>query len=983
MSPAEVKVVVGIVGRISQRAQLSRWLAAAIDGQPVVVVVDGPPGVGKSTLVDWLVSQAAERGASHGVVTVPERGDVAEEVRIGAGVIDEQLRSGQPQLLVIDDAQWLDEAGQHQVEHMAFRLGTASLTGQPARVCLVLVVRDEATSSKLVSRLIDEPITRRLSVGALDDREARELARRISPGFTDHRTIARLVELSGGNPLTLGALADSISVGEVLPSPASTTGTIPVEVAWRARLSMLSNDALRAAVVIAMAENAVWRRQADDIDLLQGADAAVEELVAIGAVRRTTGGVNFTHPLLRTTALDLAPAEFVTEIAGDVLDRLEGASSRSGSAGTLVRLSATARRTGTEHHRHLVRTAFDEAIEHGSWSAAGDLAEYLAESALDLADRAHWLERLGRARFNELDRDEATSQLIEAADAYSESSSATDDPMQRADMRSCRAQCLLLAMRADFTRAGPRGHAELDDEIQALADDDRLPAQWRAHAASILAEATFFSPWHERRAALIEAAQRHARSMVDEGVDDVLTNARVQFAVGLHHLALLNLNDARGAFESGHALSLAQPDQWWVGGSLIRQASVELCQGELLLAARHASASLAGLATVANWAEHGFAAAVHAVALTRLSRFSEAEADSESALLSGRRADSPNPAAILAPIGAWRCAVRGDRDGLEAMLALARRHQLFIPFAEFVAQVIMDGSTDPVGVDPQPRWTPPRRDLGARNLGFHLAQIEAATIVGELEVVDVLKAALSKLHERGVEASFDWPTSLPAAIASAAIELGDVDASTWLDRARVAAVASGSPLDVARNTIEHVRWAFASGSGGQDDLDRARAALADIDTLGAPLLARFDRGRLTAVAGRLGASAGRLRTVMFTDIVDSTRLMASAGNAAWTVVLAEHHRIVRSTVTRFGGSVMTSTGDGFSAWFEHPVDAVAAAAALHEALDVAALSVPGGLVQVRIGVSTGPVFDLGADVSGMAVAEAARVMSTAGARQTH
>ena len=56
-------VVVDIVGRISQRAQLSRWLAAAINGQPVVVVLDGPPGVGKSTLVEWLVGEATRARA--------------------------------------------------------------------------------------------------------------------------------------------------------------------------------------------------------------------------------------------------------------------------------------------------------------------------------------------------------------------------------------------------------------------------------------------------------------------------------------------------------------------------------------------------------------------------------------------------------------------------------------------------------------------------------------------------------------------------------------------------------------------------------------------------------------------------------------------------------------------------------------------------------------------------------------------------------
>lgn len=122
---------------------------------------------------------------------------------------------------------------------------------------------------------------------------------------------------------------------------------------------------------------------------------------------------------------------------------------------------------------------------------------------------------------------------------------------------------------------------------------------------------------------------------------------------------------------------------------------------------------------------------------------------------------------------------------------------------------------------------------------------------------------------------------------------------------------------------------------------------------------------------------------MFTDIVDSTSLMASAGNAAWAMVLGEHHRLVRTVVGRFRGSIMTATGDGFSAWFEQPGDAVEAASALHLAIEHAALIVPGGTVRVRIGLASGSVFDLGADVSGMAVAEAARVMSTAGPGETH
>ncbi|HEY7627910.1 MAG TPA: adenylate/guanylate cyclase domain-containing protein, partial [Ilumatobacteraceae bacterium] len=239
------------------------------------------------------------------------------------------------------------------------------------------------------------------------------------------------------------------------------------------------------------------------------------------------------------------------------------------------------------------------------------------------------------------------------------------------------------------------------------------------------------------------------------------------------------------------------------------------------------------------------------------------------------------------------------------------------------------------------------------------------------------------LYDRGVRASNDWPLGIALAMAAAAIELGDPSVELWLARAHESATSAGSVLEIAVADLYSVRAAFLGDRGGQAELDLGRRALETLDALGAPLLARLHRDRLTSVAGRLGAPAGRLRTVMFTDIVDSTRLMASAGNASWAVVLGEHHRIVRSVVGRFRGSIMTATGDGFSAWFEQPGDAAAAAAALHAAIRDAALDVPGGTVGVRVGLATGSVFDLGDDLSGMAVAEAARVMATAGAGETH
>ena len=966
--------MVEIVGRIPQRAQLSRWLIAAISGQPAVVVLEGSPGVGKSTLVDWLVAEAAAAGATTRTVVVPERGDVADDLTAAIAASDELMRRGIPQLLVIDDTHWLDDTGQHLVEHLAFRLGTAAVTGQPARVCLLLVARSEA-SSRLISRLVDEPITRRMTLETLDDREARELARQITPGITDRRTLARLAELSGGNPLTLNALADSIALGEVLPSPASTTGTIPVEVAWRARLATLSEEALRAAVLVALAEQAVQSGGPNDVHLLAGMDEAVDELQTIGAIQRRADGVAFTHPLLRTTALDLASPNLVVEVAGQLLDQLDVAGG-STAAGTLVRLSDAAHRTGDQHHRDLVRRAYDEATEHSSWSAAGDLAEYLVETATDAPDRAHWTHRLGNARFNELDRDEATSRLIEAADLYA--ACVGGAPAEAAAAyRNGRAECLLLALRTDFTRSGARRHPQLDQLVEGLVADESIDQRWRARSAAILVEVSWSAPRQDRRKQFVGLAQT-----LLEDVSEPLTELLVHFATGWDHLAQLELEGADRFFSLADQASRSQPDPWWFGTSLSRRGLASLIAGDPMAAMTDATIAAEASARASNWAEHGMALAVRSVAASRLGRFVDADNDTESTILSARRADAVDPFLASLSTGVWRRAVRGDAAGVAALRDIGRQHQMYLPFAEFIAVALLR-DVDEAVEELRPRWSAPRNGLSFRNLGFHLAQIEAAVLAGNLEVVDELFPLFGDVYERGARASHDWPTSVALAMAGAAIEMGDNTADLWIERSADGAGAAGSILEQAISDVYRSRQAFACGAGGQDELDRGRSALETLDGLGAPLLARLQRERLTSVVGRIGMPSGRVRTVMFTDIVDSTRLMSSAGNAAWAVILGEHHRIVRGVVGRYRGSIMTSTGDGFSAWFEQPSDAAEAARALHEAIEHAVLVVPGGAVTVRIGLATGSVFDLGDDASGMAVAEAARVMSAAGSGDTY
>ena len=115
-------------------------------------------------------------------------------------------------------------------------------------------------------------------------------------------------------------------------------------------------------------------------------------------------------------------------------------------------------------------------------------------------------------------------------------------------------------------------------------------------------------------------------------------------------------------------------------------------------------------------------------------------------------------------------------------------------------------------------------------------------------------------------------------------------------------------------------------------------------------------------------------TLLMTDIVDSTAKASRLGDRAWREVLAEHNRLVRGQLLRFGGSEVNTTGDGFLATFRSAVAALRCAAAL-----VGAVRETG--IEIRAGVHTGEVEIIGNDVGGVTVHAAARIMGLAAASE--
>jgi class 3 adenylate cyclase len=113
-----------------------------------------------------------------------------------------------------------------------------------------------------------------------------------------------------------------------------------------------------------------------------------------------------------------------------------------------------------------------------------------------------------------------------------------------------------------------------------------------------------------------------------------------------------------------------------------------------------------------------------------------------------------------------------------------------------------------------------------------------------------------------------------------------------------------------------------------------------------------------------------LATVLFTDIVDSTRTAADLGDQRWRDVLEGHQRAVRDALSSFRGREVKSIGDGFLSTFDGPGRAIRCAQEILGSSDSLG-------IRVRAGLHTGECEVMGEDIGGIAVHTAARVSALA------
>ena len=245
------------------------------------------------------------------------------------------------------------------------------------------------------------------------------------------------------------------------------------------------------------------------------------------------------------------------------------------------------------------------------------------------------------------------------------------------------------------------------------------------------------------------------------------------------------------------------------------------------------------------------------------------------------------------------------------------------------------------------------------------AQVEIALGAGEIkrarEAAEELEAIADRYRFDGRRTpAFEGAVQL----AWGRIKLAEHDwegAATALRDARDTWNKVGAPYETAQ-----ARTFLGLAYRGEGDEDGAREELGIARTTFERLGAVLDEQRMGEL---LGESSAR-RTFMFTDIVDSTKLVEVLGEEKWRKLLAWHDRTLRELIEEAGGEVIKQTGDGYFAAFQSPAAALEAAAVIQRALDEHEPLAP----DVRIGVHTGGAFQKeDDDYAGEGVHMAARI----------
>ena len=342
------------VGRERELLALRTTLTEVRSGQPRVVLVGGPAGIGKTTLVrrflaaeddlhvlyasgeQWealvaygVIDQLSRVAGPSGARVLGSRVEpptTEEPVNVGARLLElwSDLEDQRPVATVIDDAQWADTDSLRAVLFALRRL-----VGE--RVLVLLVVRDEDESRlpEALRRLASGPIGAVVQVGPLKTSEVRALASGLGAKDVSNRVADRMIAHTAGNPLYIRSVLDQVpatmwrSWEPMLPAPRAFADSVA------SRLQACPDPVRRlveaAAVLGVRASLMTVAALADVDDPLAALDAAVDVDLLRPENRLDTHQVLFPHPLVRAAVYEHMRSARRAEMHRAAADLVDGA----------------------------------------------------------------------------------------------------------------------------------------------------------------------------------------------------------------------------------------------------------------------------------------------------------------------------------------------------------------------------------------------------------------------------------------------------------------------------------------------------------------------------------------------------------------------------------------------------------------------------------------------------------------------------------
>jgi class 3 adenylate cyclase len=247
------------------------------------------------------------------------------------------------------------------------------------------------------------------------------------------------------------------------------------------------------------------------------------------------------------------------------------------------------------------------------------------------------------------------------------------------------------------------------------------------------------------------------------------------------------------------------------------------------------------------------------------------------------------------------------------------------------------------------------------------AQVEVSLAVGDVAAARAAASELEEVTDR-FRVNGERTPLLDGAlqVCQARIATAEEDwegAEAAARRALATWTRVGAPYEAAEARIvlgmayEH----RGDRSGAHAEYEAAKAAF---ERLGAVL----DTQRTMELLGEVSATH---RTFLFTDIVDSTKLLETLGDEKWKKQLDRHDALLFEAVRHQSGEVIKHTGDGVFAAFDTAAAAVEAAVTIQRSLN-------DEIFAVRIGIHSGEALERGSDYTGRGVNVAARIGALAG-----